>query len=830
MVVNASKPRVSKLPPHELNVRKFAESRASELEGLHSVVANRLDNDFRSLRNKRKRTTGHDNRVARKKYRKKKRVESGNSCNNDRLEKHEKKVSRRTRRSIELKKNPQIGFCTSGDGTKRLRTHVWHAKRFSMTKLWGFHIPLGLHGRGRGSRALLKKLRSGVLIHDASYYGTVQLEGPQDKLLSVLSSVLVPPPSKHDGENFDDILSGDIFGRAVLHHTGKPSFPSIAPVTFMWRPLQHITIHKEGDNVNMLDELQSNDDGATFRRLWVCIHAAALKEASEALAHACMDMTGGSARCVSLEGHLATLELIGSKASELVEKMLPPACYIPEKSWYLKQCNAAENSYPGKLEKTPVSKINNQISSSLVIPLTVKDPRALTMKQQSIFTLGNSCNLLRYEEVETEHESESVVDYGDLWDASEGICPPMEESVACMEKYYQRNEYIGLGITNFGNQNALVKGKYSRYCPVLLLKNENHEDSVKRCSIVLPLSWVKVFWNAFVLNGAHAIGLREKHWIACEIGLPYFPWDYPDCSAYSYIMEMDATAMNQRATLCPPSQRPLEIPIPPPWDCVKLIVKPSSEVGNSLNQDEGHGSADVLGDNLVRNSVCGLSDTTTIPFEGFVARTSCSLNDFLNNISASHLLLFPRMKDQKTCMPKFMNDEEHLEQIANVSGMQCGNTRCFLRVHIHAHKEGVFEQGAVICAPDAADIMSWTRSDCDNHQLQIPQSSLRSHFVRLPSGKWALQIPEDPAVRESYRRPIGFITTGFVRGSKKPTAGALCEAILLARLRLEQWKALPARRRRKEIFVLVRNMRSTAYRLGLATIVLEQQEEDVKFM
>lgn len=56
----------------------------------------------------------------------------------------------------------------------------------------------------------------------------------------------------------------------------------------MWRPLQHITINKEGHNVNMLDELQSNDDGTSFRRLWVCIHAAALKEASEALTYACV--------------------------------------------------------------------------------------------------------------------------------------------------------------------------------------------------------------------------------------------------------------------------------------------------------------------------------------------------------------------------------------------------------------------------------------------------------------------------------------------------------------------------------------------------------------
>ncbi|KZV33288.1 hypothetical protein F511_05411 [Dorcoceras hygrometricum] len=162
--------------------------------------------------------------------------------------------------------------------------------------------------------------------------------------------------------------------------------------------------------------------------------------------------------------------------------------------------------------------------------------------------------------------------------------------------------------------------------------------------------------------------------------------------------------------------------------------------------------------------------------------------------------------------------------------MNRGETQCFLRVRLRAYKKGVFEQGAMVCAPNAVDIMSWTRSDCDDHQLQIPQSSLESYFVQLPSGKWELQIPENPSTRDSYRHPIGFITTGFVRGSKKPMAGAHCEASLLSRLRLEQWKTLPVRRRRKEIYVLVRNMRSTAYRLALATVVLEQQEEDVKFI
>lgn len=61
-------------------------------------------------------------------------------------------------------------------------------------------------------------------------------------------------------------------------------------------------------------------------------------------------------------------------------------------------------------------------------------------------------------------------------------------------------------------------------------------------------------------------------------------------------------------------------------------------------------------------------------------------------------------------------------------------------------------------------------------------------------------------------------------------AEAFCEAVLLARLREEQWNEMPVEQRRKEIYVLVRNLRSSAYRLALATVVLEQQENDVEFL
>jgi len=70
----------------------------------------------------------------------------------------------------------------------------------------------------------------------------------------------------------------------------------------------------------------------------------------------------------------------------------------------------------------------------------------------------------------------------------------------------------------------------------------------------------------------------------------------------------------------------------------------------------------------------------------------------------------------------------------------------------------------------------------------------------------------------------------YLACSKKLVAEALCETVLLAQLREEQWSGMPVKQRKKEIYVLVRNLRSSAYRLALATVVLEQEEEDVVFL
>lgn len=186
-------------------------------------------------------------------------------------------------------------------------------------------------------------------------------------------------------------------------------------------------------------------------------------------------------------------------------------------------------------------------------------------------------------------------------------------------------------------------------------------------------------------------------------------------------MAMEAVAVNHKARLLPPSKRPLEVPIPPPWDCVhRNFEKRSSKAGNSHIQAEELGTRDEKIDDMEKNSGCGeshtrISDRHVTPFEGIIARTSCMLSDFLNNITGNHLLLFPRMPGQKNCLSKFMRDKEFLKQDTVTSEVKCGKTQCYLRVLLRAFKEGVFEQGAVVCAPHAADIMLWTARYSSNY-------------------------------------------------------------------------------------------------------------------
>lgn len=217
--------------------------------------------------------------------------------------------------------------------------------------------------------------------------------------------------------------------------------------------------------------------------------------------------------------------------------------------------------------------------------------------------------------------------------------------------------------------------------------------------------------------------------------MPSFPSDFPECNAYSCFMETEATASVQNAELRPPSVRPFSVPIPPPWDAVwysygkkfpGLVDNQSfPKILNSVNSD----------DNLTSNSheACHKAPcfSNGVLFNGLVPRTSYLLSQVLSGINEGHLLIFPNMPDKTKCISKIMKDKEILNQRQNVSLSLLEDTHklCFVRVLLRAYKEGVFEEGAVVCAPHISDLSFWTSRYFLSLELFSKPGSFHSYFL-----------------------------------------------------------------------------------------------------
>lgn len=152
----------------------------------------------------------------------------------------------------------------------------------------------------------------------------------------------------------------------------------------------------------------------------------------------------------------------------------------------MKKCSAHEVDDPMESGNTSFFDNGPQISSSAVLSLVVKDPRTLT---KNVGVVVPDAKLVGNEEFKSKeqavsslpkHEAECEHEFGDLWDASKVVDPPVEESILCAEKHCKRKELFCLGHKGSGSQNATVDKQLTRSCPVLLLKNGNFEESITR--------------------------------------------------------------------------------------------------------------------------------------------------------------------------------------------------------------------------------------------------------------------------------------------------------------------------------------------------------------
>ncbi|KAL3663058.1 hypothetical protein V7S43_011999 [Phytophthora oleae] len=288
------------LGPRVLQVLEFAGARAPELQALHELaqhepLSSPIDVKLEEQKNQRRRRAN-----AFKAHKMPQRLRASPSSNKQttlRCRKHE-------RRPYKLLQSRSEAM---SERARWLPTHVWHAKRMAMSEQYGYS--LALHRADKGVAASLQAVRKMATLHDTSYYGIIELYGLPQVILEVLQLVSDPNGSDFHGLKF---LAGNEEGTSMLYHENEFPQGAIAPVTFMWRPLQ-----KDFEN----GEFKLHEDWQSAKRqLWLWVHPAAYMEAATAIAAACQEVED-AVEMLDRRGQLSRFKLRGKLADDLVKSL-----------------------------------------------------------------------------------------------------------------------------------------------------------------------------------------------------------------------------------------------------------------------------------------------------------------------------------------------------------------------------------------------------------------------------------------------------------------------------------------------------------------------------
>ncbi|UYV81409.1 hypothetical protein LAZ67_20001109 [Cordylochernes scorpioides] len=402
-------------------------------------------------------------------------------------------------------KNKKVAFAARQDRVKWLESHVWHAKRFFMSPLWGWKIPLHptdkcwkaarrmaqkhtfLVGSGKnphGTLCLVAPVwprewaetgtrRFGFAFgceresisasgsvwcspYDLSYYSILELPGTQASLLESFQGLLPPDCDNFSYDNHVKAVANFYPPRGgaprcelVLYHRGQYPRGAMGPVLFLWGP----------------------------DRLWLVVHPQLEEE-----------LRGELPGAVPLpQGEVGRHRLLGPEAKNILQSVL---------GW---------TSEPNSLTS-----------------LTVSDPRLVTPSSRKN---GSS-------------RVTSTYSPGAFWS------PEVRNGVRKLPDH-QICELRNL-CTQPGENLELEALQSS--IPLLVY---HHPDS-KGWDVLFPKGWSQPLWIAYIYSGARAFGLRDYKRVSTGA---FYPDHYPDTRAGQAHHAQQIQALRDRHYSLPPSKR-----------------------------------------------------------------------------------------------------------------------------------------------------------------------------------------------------------------------------------------------------------------------------------
>ncbi|KXN88226.1 Ribonucleases P/MRP protein subunit POP1 [Leucoagaricus sp. SymC.cos] len=480
--------------PSAIDVEKFAEARAFEIDAMEKAMETASGASTQRAwqvlpRHLRRRAASHDVRRVPGRLRKKAKAEMDP-----------------TRKKLVSRKLPKAGrnkITTKTDSfLKRqrdktwLETHIWHAKRMKMENMWGYRLVL--HPTEKCFRPSHRASVQGSILHDASYFATLEMKGPQLVLVAILEfvcDVQSPSPGAIRFVLGSRVLNTHLYG------CGAYPFGLLGPATVMWRPI--IT--------------QTKTDTNRPRTLWLRIHPLIFNDVTRELQKATSDILARprssteeiEVEITDLRGQVNAFEIMGPKSSQVLKGALTAASSGDERADFTKFWSSLS------AVQTPGS-----IPRNTVIGFTAIDPR---------LNFPSKNAPIKYKEETPQIFPSTELARSDLWeqDVRKTLSKPRFKKKDLDER---RSKSLVPGT-------ALTPTRQDNRIPLLLIRRTidtpgAESQAIHGYTLFLPAGWSMPFWSSLTYTGTRVGGQRERQTQAFEAGTAYFPRDFPFSSAH----------------------------------------------------------------------------------------------------------------------------------------------------------------------------------------------------------------------------------------------------------------------------------------------------------
>jgi hypothetical protein len=409
---------------------------------------------------------------------------------------------------------------------RRLETHAWHAKRFALVRRWGWALPLGAPGRGRGWRETMRRAAESAIAHDASHHAAfvLRVEGEADGPSSFETAraaleTLVGvgrEPACGTNANAKALFRSAAFAAgavAVDATLVDESGGTVSPATFV--------LATRKDVQNNTEETETTEE-TVFVFVWV--PAAAREEAFRL----CQKVTRSvlfSKRC-SLrlaEGRLCRFEVAGALSSSLLETLSGNKAILNERDGGVTPRGVY--SFETKLDaKSVADKRRNHKNE--------KETGALPGLDRS-YGGGGSARARNRVDAATE-----------AGDGSFRLLAAVAADV-------------------FADRPSLLNDRpwsSNSFCPVTIIRRAKPPARLPNAAdagytLLAPAPFAHELWLALVALGASAAGLREWRWLAVAAGARVFPEDFPESQAATRDVESVLAEASARARRTPRGKR-----------------------------------------------------------------------------------------------------------------------------------------------------------------------------------------------------------------------------------------------------------------------------------